>query len=67
MLVSQLSHQDRDLRLAVLSLLEEACQDSTCLKILIKKKPNFTSLGAAANNLQVTFLSTKAGVEYLQR
>jgi hypothetical protein len=64
---SQLTNSDPGLRAATLSVLEEAIQDSTCLKVLIKKKPQFNLFGSAASlNLQLSFLSTITGVEYLK-
>lgn len=65
LMVSQLSNTDREVALAALSLLEEACQDSASLELLIKHSPSMKVVGAAGHNLQITFLSSKVGVEYL--
>ncbi|GAB5362804.1 hypothetical protein AAMO2058_000830100 [Amorphochlora amoebiformis] len=68
LLASQLGHSNEELGLAALSVLEEVCQDDKCLEFLIKFcKPRFANIGAAANNLQMKFLSKRSGVQYLQQ
>ncbi len=66
LLVSQLEQPDKDLGLAALSVLEEACEDSNCLQSLIKQKPSFKLVGASGNNLLLMLLSRPEGLYYLQ-
>ena len=67
LLASQLGHSNEELALSALSVLEEVCQDEKCLEFLIKYKPTFANIGAAANNLQTKFLSKANGVAYLSQ
>lgn len=64
-MVSQLTNPEREVALAALSVLEEACQDSTSLEMLIRHSPSMKVVGAAGHNLQITFLSSKVGLDYL--
>lgn len=63
--VSQLTNPDKRVALAALSVIEEACQDKEGLELLIKHCPSFKVVGSASHNLQISMLSTKTGVEYL--
>ena len=65
LLVSQLHNPEPALRAAVIGVLEEAVTEPACLELLIKKKPPFKELGAAAHQLQLAFASNKQGVDYL--
>lgn len=67
-LVQQLSYdgQNGEVALAALAVLEEACAASSyCLEECIKRKPSFKVVGVHGQQLQMQFLASKAGVEFL--
>jgi hypothetical protein len=68
-LASQLTHRDNGgaVALAALSVLDEVCsQSSECMSLLIRKRPSFAAVGAAAQALQLRFLQRSSGLAYLQ-
>jgi len=64
-LLVQQQRSEKEVALCALSVLEEAGQKQSYLRVLVAMKPDFSIVGSAANNLQISFLATAEGFSYL--
>lgn len=64
LLVRQLG-SEKEVALCALSVLEEAGQKLPYLQLMIALRPDFSVVGAAANNLQISMLASAEGFSYL--
>ncbi|KAN0036442.1 hypothetical protein ACTFIV_001735 [Dictyostelium citrinum] len=65
LLVQQLNDVDAKVSALSLNVLDEACDDPSCLEVLIDLKPNLLKLGKPGKSLLLRFLSSPKGLENL--